>query len=426
MTLSFRKVAVASWAALRSFWLIIGLWLALLLAIETCFRVKNDVIDARAGEQRPSTLVAGDPRSAPWEADFRREFNETRPNRWIPYLYFGRRPNYHGRYIQIDSVGHRITPQPTTPAVPVVRVFMFGGSTMWGDAQRGDHTIAAEAARRLNQMAGSRARVEVTNFGEVGYVFTQEIVDLMLQLREGHRPNVVVFYDGLNDVASTVQYGVPGLPQNEAKRSAEFDMGRALDRTGFARGFGKDMRALGLLFGQSMRQLEVSDWVLSHKPAQTAAYVAADSAARATVRTYESNVELVEALAARYGFTPVYVWQPSLHASEKKLNAFEQRLRRRIEQDPYHSRIQQVHRVLPRMLDSAMAPAAPGRFVDAASLFRGDTLAVYTDWLGHNTEAAVPHIVDAFWPALESATRGALEHPAATQTAPAARRPAGN
>ena len=50
----------------------------------------------------------------------------------------------------------------------------------------------------------------------------------------------------------------------------------------------------------------------------------------------------------------------------------------------------------------AMAFLAPGRFIDESSLFRGDTLSAFTDRIGHNTEAAVPTIVDGFWPALQT------------------------
>ncbi|MEO7996640.1 MAG: hypothetical protein ABI852_04300, partial [Gemmatimonadaceae bacterium] len=261
--------------------------------------------------------------------------------------------------------------------------------------------------------------------GAIDPVRDREVIQLELELQMGHRPDVVVFYDGLNDVASTVQMGIAGTPQNESKRVSEFNMGRALDRTGFARGTAKDARAVGLLAVQTLRQFQLTDWILSHKNAPNTTYINADSAARSTVRAYVHNVQIVEALAARFGFKAVYVWQPNLHASEKKLNPFETRLRARIERDPFHSRIQQTHRILPAMLDSAMKDVAPGRFIDAAGLFRGDTIAVYTDWLGHNTEGSVPHIVDTFWPVLQEQVRSVLPSksavPPTTSVRPATR-----
>jgi hypothetical protein len=302
--------------------------------------------------------------------------------------------------------------------VPALRVFFFGGSTMWGTAQRDDHTIAAEASRRLQTLAGPGARIEVTNFGESGYVMTQEMIELMLALRAGNRPDVVVFYDGINDVGTTVQYGVAGIPQNESKRVAEFEMGRALDRTGFARGLGKDMRALGILTGQAFNQSELLEWVKSLKHAPAPSYPRADSATRSLLRIHTENVRIVESLSQAYGFVPIYVWQPSVHSTQKHLTPFEARIRRGIANDAFQSRLRDVQVAIAPLLDSAMATIAPGRFIDADTLFRNDSLPVFVDRIGHNTEVSIPRIVDAFWPALEAAVarqraRGTTPVPAA-------------
>ena len=93
---------------------------------------------------------------------------------------------------------------------------------MWGTSQRDDKTIPAEASRRLQALAGPSRRIEVTNFGENGYVLTQEVIELMLQLRKGNVPDIVVFFDGINDAGATVQWGEGGNTQNESKRVAEF------------------------------------------------------------------------------------------------------------------------------------------------------------------------------------------------------------
>jgi len=66
-------------------------------------------------------------------------------------------------------------------------------------------------------------------------------------------------------------------------------------------------------------------------------------------------------------------------------------------------RVLEVHHKVPEMLDSAMAAVAPGRFVNHAKLFAGDTTNVFSDHIGHNTEVAIPKIVDGFWPQLRDA-----------------------
>ncbi|MEO7458052.1 MAG: SGNH/GDSL hydrolase family protein [Gemmatimonadaceae bacterium] len=398
-----RLFAIRTWRFLQAFWLIVGMSVALLLLIESCFRVQATVSERMSGV-RPGAAPKGDPQAGqPWFDEFTKEYDATRPQRWKSYVYFGRKPSFTGRYVNIDSAGHRITPQPIAPATPAAKVFFFGGSTMWGTAQRDDHTIAAEAARRLQPLAGAGKRIEVTNFGESGYVTTQELLALMLELRAGNIPDVVVFYDGINDVGTTVQYGAPGIPQNESKRANEFAVGRTLDRASFERGLGKDLRALRFLVGEGFNQLAIVDWLKSKKPKAPLTYVSADVAARGTVGVYAENMRIVEGLAKIHGFTAVYVWQPSVHSTEKTLTPFEARIAKQIEGSDFEHRIQETQRIIPGMLDTAMAGVAPGRFVDASGLFKGDTMSVYVDRIGHNTEASVPRIVDAFWPALQGA-----------------------
>ena len=391
---SVRQIAIKVWGALHAFWIIIGISLATLLLMETCTRL--------ADRSRPR-VPAGKPQaSLPWYADYSRDYDATRAQRWKSYVYFARQPSYKGRYINIDSAGHRVTPQPAMPAMPAAKVFFFGGSTLWGTDQRDDHTIPAEASRRQQQLAGPGRRVQVTKLGETGYVTTQDFLALLLELRAGNIPDVVVFYDGINDVGTTVQFGTPGLPQNESKRAAEFALGRAIDRTGFEQGFRKDMKALRALSGEAIKQSALYNWAQSKKPRPKIAYIAADSAARGTARVYVANVRAVESLAKTYGFDALYVWQPNLHSTQKVLTPFESALMQNIKGSDFDGRIREAQLLLPAILDTAMAAVAPGRFIDEAALFHGDTLAVFSDRIGHNTEAAIPTIVDGFWPALQT------------------------
>jgi hypothetical protein len=417
---AIREAIVRTGRSVQTAWLILGMSLVLLLLVESCVRAKRYF---QGADVPPDAAAMGDPQGKlPWFAEFTREYDATRPQTWRSYVYWGRKPGFTGRYVNLDSAGRRVTPQPHTPATPVARVFFFGGSTMWGTAQRDDHTIPAEAARRLQSLAGPGQRIEVTNFGESGYVMTQELLALMLALRAGDRPDVVVFYDGINDVGTTVQYGAAGLPQNESKRFAEFAMGRAIDRTGFERGLRKDLRAWSTLFGAGVKQLALFDWVLSKKSAPEQSYISADSAARSTARSYAETARMVEALGQTYGFVPIFVWQPSIHGTPKTLTPFEQRIVRGIDGNPFQRRLKETQLVIPRLVDSAMATIAPARFVDASGLFRNDTMSVFVDRIGHNTEASVPRIVDAFWPTLEDAVRRQRVRTTALATTPASPR----
>lgn len=405
-----RSICAAGRAILVS-WQVFGVTLVLFAVIEVGVRIQSTARSALA-----TSVSVVDPRHQDaWYAGFMNEFNATRAQRWIPYLYFGRNPSYRGRYINIDSLGHRITPQPARPTAPRARVFFFGGSTMWGTNNRDDHTIPAEASRRLQLIAGPGSRIEVANFGENGYVMTQGIVQLMLLLREGKRPDVVVFYAGLNDAGATVQSGVPGLPQNESKRVEEFAFGRVLDRTGFEHGAAKDTRALGFAFRQFADRLAAVELLKSWLPPPATTYIPADAAALGTVAVFVENVRIVEALAGQYGFKAIYIWQPTVHATTKLLTPYEQKIARQIQADPFQRRLSEVHRAILPLIDSAMTNIVRGRFINAASIFQGDGRHIFVDLIGHTSESATPTIVDAFWPQLAAAVtsmkRSRATHP---------------
>jgi len=100
---------------------------------------------------------------------------------------------------------------------------LFGGSTTWGVGARDPFTIPAEPSRALSEVE-PELRVHVLKFGEKGYVSTQSLLALLLELREGRAPDLAVFYDGVNDVFAGYQQGVAGLPQNEHRRVREFNL----------------------------------------------------------------------------------------------------------------------------------------------------------------------------------------------------------
>lgn len=77
-------------------------------------------------------------------------------------------------------------------------IFLMGGSTTFGHGVSGNETISWH----LNRIISS-AGVTATslNFGSQAYDQQREIEKLVHLLRTGHRPKVVVFFDGWNDVA---------------------------------------------------------------------------------------------------------------------------------------------------------------------------------------------------------------------------------
>jgi hypothetical protein len=200
-------------------WLQLGLALLFFVAVDACFWMGSVLIHQENLEER--RIVAAYP-DLPWLSSYFDVFDKVRL-RWHPYAYWIGVP-LRSDYINIDTNGFRSTwkdkriPDGSRP----IRVFFFDGSTVWGQGVRDDHTIPSLLAQHLASQLSDR--VEVFNFGQIGYVSTQELFLLEEQLRNRNVPDIVIFYDGANDVHSAFDNKIPGWTNNEATRAREFNL----------------------------------------------------------------------------------------------------------------------------------------------------------------------------------------------------------
>lgn len=81
---------------------------------------------------------------------------------------------------------------------PALTVWFFGGSTTFGIGQRDEHTIPSNVVR-LAEQAGYR--IQAFNFGVSSWSTWQEAIEFSRRLGRLPRPDLVVFYDGVNDYA---------------------------------------------------------------------------------------------------------------------------------------------------------------------------------------------------------------------------------
>ena len=242
------------------------------------------------------------PRDTVWMKEFVDEFCLSYHARWSSYVYYRREP-FSGRHITIDSGGIRGTiprGKPSTDGRPPARVFLFGGSTMWGTGARDSGTIPSALARLIAEDPDA-GPASVVNMGESGYVSTQALLRLELELRKGNVPDVVIVYDGINDVFSAFQNGEPGLPQNEAHRATEFNL---LKEGGRMRGLGaKDLfdRTVTASLLRSVRSTVAG--TSPPPPPDTAL-------AGGILDLYRGNLAILEALSKEFGFRYEAYWQP--------------------------------------------------------------------------------------------------------------------
>lgn len=61
------------------------------------------------------------------------------------------------------------------------------------------------------------------NYGENAYVSTQGLIHLILLLESGDVPDMVIFYDGVNDILAASQSWMPIVHQNLSEISNLFE-----------------------------------------------------------------------------------------------------------------------------------------------------------------------------------------------------------
>src|SRR5436190_1034060 len=109
---------------------------------------------------------------------------------WRREPFRGDTINIEGPYSQRRTINAGTNDQRTA--------YFFGGSTMWGTGSDDSGTIPSQFAAITG--------IHSENFGETAYTAHQGLVLLLQLLQDGRRPDLVVFYDGINDA-------VPCLPK---------------------------------------------------------------------------------------------------------------------------------------------------------------------------------------------------------------------
>lgn len=317
---------------------------------------------------RSDALAASD---SVWMTEFVDEFCRSYNAEWSSYVYFRRKP-FAGRHINVDSTGLRFTPQ-FAPAAPTtarpLRVMLFGGSTMWGTGARDSATIPASLARIIASDPAS-GPVRIENFGESGYVSTQSILRLMLELRRGNVPDYVIFYDGVNDVYSAYQNHEAGLPQNESHRAAEFNLLKNSERRWKIALDSLYSRTVTASVVRGLRSLIFGD----PRPQEAEPELAGE-----IVRYYRGNLDLVESLSHRYGFRYTAYWQPVVF-ERKEASAYES------QQAELWKHVRPLFAEAYRRVREDSTLRANRSFCDISSVFRDMAQPVFLDFC-HITEA---------------------------------------
>ena len=286
----------------RNIWLIGGGVLVMIILLELTLGIYFAVADMGKVDGRHKADTYGE---TAWVQECFKEHEASAFMRWKSYVYWCCKP-FQGKYINVNEDGLRHTVNLTKPgpeASAPIRLFMFGGSTMWGTGVPDEYTISSLLSGLLHEKGFS---VEVTNFGALGYVSTQEVIALLCQLQRGNVPNIVVFYDGFNDVWSGYQLEQAGLSLNEVNRRKEFNLLNA-KQTDFP---------ASVLFHHTLPAINRLLKVGLFKPRRTPKIKDRNwpiDLSERVVQIYANNVKIVEALGEEYGFKTIFYWHPTVY-----------------------------------------------------------------------------------------------------------------
>jgi hypothetical protein len=321
--------------------------------------------EAELENQGASPVYAG----ADWAREFWQEesLRRKKPTVYVPFRIWSV-TNWHGKYINNDQGvrgAWRRTINPANCDSPHrVSVWTFGGSTMYGTAVPDWATIPSYLSRDLN--AGSRDCVVVSNFGVEGYVTDQELILLAEQLKAGGAPDIVIFYDGVND--SSLAWPPSSSP------NAHF-----LFRTIKTRVEGSLSGRLDFLQKSYAMRLAREGLAPLH-PARSFRSLISEAQPNVvtTLDNYEANLRLVRALGESYKFKLYCFWQPMLVYGHKPLVPFEQQMATRdasgiSAESAWFLTIAAAYR------EAERRAARSGKFVFLGSLFDSTGEPIYVD-----------------------------------------------
>ena len=240
----------------------------------------------------------------------------------------------------------------------VLRIFAFGGSTTFGYNVSDEHTWPSFLSRILNERAeaeGRPYRIEVINYGRGYYYPGQETVLLGGLLRNGHRPSLAIFMDGVN------WGGIRDQPHFKPQVASAFmatQHGSAITVADFFSQFqwvpmvrfaGSTNRWLHARFGSARKTKDKDEDVLSSEEWQKRVEVA--------VNGFDQSKKMAQAICDIYGCRTLSFLQPNAH---------------------YQYNLELYRRELPDAFTSRLAPTASlyeqlrqtPTYIDLSQLFK--------------------------------------------------------
>jgi len=304
--------------------------IALLLALDIGVGAAIDAIDGDSPGQFTGSLSsqllypdAEAGRQEPWRHDLGWEITRLWDvKRYHPYLGWTL-PDYAGRYVHVKD-GARRTYEPAAAAAgDAIDVYFLGGSALFGWFQRDLHTIPSEFAR-LAEADGIPVRV--VNYARPAYANWQESLLLQDLVTGGNKPDLALFYDGVNELVSQFTQGVHDEPDTTLTRQIADELGLGTTRrpegdTGLG-GLTDAWAKVSAVHRAGERLGIVSDPNAAEVPVLVSPWLGDQTEnvrlrGRDAASIYARGVDVTRRLARSYGFGVDFFWQPFVYSKRR-------------------------------------------------------------------------------------------------------------
>lgn len=269
---------------------------------------------------------------------------------------------FKGTYTNINKEGHRKTKNfnQQKDTTNRIKIFCFGGSTMFSVGARDEYTIPSELSKLIYK-SFPNLNIEITNFGCHGYTRNVENIQLQQQLLKNNVPDIVIFYDGVNEVYAAYQNNKAGTIAGESMNKINSpNKVSFLDK---ARSLIKPRNIYRFVNSQSAKFVKPNPYTITN-PEKLALDVAS---------YYAENVKLSQAYASYYNFTVFNFLQPVIY-SKKKLEKSEKIFAKR------HKYYKKLYQDSYKAIASDSTMIESSNFSDISQVFNDVDRTIYTDY----------------------------------------------
>ena len=117
-----------------------------------------------------------------------------------PWIEF-KNIDYAGKFVNIQNAMRKTVPDTffNASSKDTLDIYFFGGSTIFGFNVSDQETIPSQFVQLFKEKYPKGKSIRVYNFGTPTYYSYQELIQFTNLIYKGHRPDIVVFIDGVND-----------------------------------------------------------------------------------------------------------------------------------------------------------------------------------------------------------------------------------